>query len=173
MIGNLKSAAAGFVLAVAASANAAGAGAPAPHGFEVNGFTQGMHEGEANDLARHRGFELHDTASGTVISKGGQADSALFCRDELLRYAHATHGGFMKFLREIKSFEGQGYRRTNMDLGTQMTPDAKELGHLTIYFFRPGDNYFVTIMLLGTEDNDTDNFTVEYEALDKAAKCQH
>jgi hypothetical protein len=172
MIGNLKSAAAGFVLAVAASASAAGAGAPAPHGFEVNGFAQGMHENAAKELARRKGLEFHETDSGAVITKGGRADPVLFCRDELVRYSYATHGGFMKFLREIKSFEGQGYRRTNMDLGTQMTPDAKELGHLTIYFFRPGDNYFVTIMLLGTEDNDTDNFTVEYEALDKAAKCQ-
>lgn len=146
--------------------------AEAPHGFEVNGFAQGMHENDAKELARRSGLEFHKTDTGAIISKGARGDPVVFCRDELVRYSYTTRGGFMKFLREIRSFEGQGYRRTNLDLGTQMGSDAKESGHLTIYFFRPGDLYFVTITLLGTEDYDTDNFTVGYEALDKVAKCR-
>jgi hypothetical protein len=157
--------------AATAMTSAPAAIAAPPRGFDVKGFVQGMHKSDAADVARRQGYELHDSGSRTVISKGGQADSALFCRDELVSYAYATHGGFMQYLREVKSFEGQGYRRTNLDLGTQMGPDGKEAGHLTIYFFRPEDYYYVTITLLGTEDYDTDNLAIQYEALDKAAKC--
>ena len=146
--------------------------AQAPRGFTVNGFTQGMHEGQAKDIAGKSGLDFHDTNSGVIISKGSHADSALFCKDELVRYTQVTPGGFLKYLREIRSFEGQGYRRTNLDLGTQMGTDGKEAGHLTVYFFRPGDYFFVTITLLGNEDNDTDSYMTGYEALDKIAKCQ-
>ncbi len=172
MMRSLKALTVGLAVAVTATTPGAGLVAATPHGFEVNGFMQGMHESEAKELAHRKGLEIHETDSGAIISKGGRADPVLFCRDELVRYSYTTRGGFMKFLREIRSFEGQGYRRTNLDLGTQMGSDGKEFGHLTIYFFRPGDYYFATITLLGTEDYDTNNFTVGYEALDKTAKCQ-
>ena len=142
-------------------------------GFTVNGFTQGMHESQAKDVANKNGLDFHDTSSGgVIISKGSHADSALFCKDELVRYTQTASGGFLKFLREIRSFEGQGYRRTNLDLGTQMGADGKEAGHLTVYFFRPGDYFFVTVTLLGNEDNDTDSYITGYESLDKIGKCQ-
>lgn len=131
-----------------------------------------MRKSDAEAVAKRQGYEIHDTVSGTIISKGAHADRALFCRDELVSYAYAVDGGFMQFLRQISSFEGQGYRRTNLDLGTQMQPDGKEGGHLTLYLFRPDDYYYVTITLLGTEDDDTDGLALQYEALDKGAKCQ-
>jgi len=172
MVCSLKALAIGLAVASTTIMSGAELAAETPHGFEVNGFVQGMHMSEAKELARRKGLEFHMTNSGAMISKNGRADPALFCRDELVRYTYTTHGGFMQFLREVRSFEGQGYRRTNLDLGTQMGSDGKEFGHLTIYFFRPGDYYFATITLLGTEDYDTDNFAVGYEALDKVAKCQ-
>ncbi|MFZ0694755.1 MAG: hypothetical protein WAN51_11525 [Alphaproteobacteria bacterium] len=159
-------------MAIAATMPVAALAAETPHGFEVNGFAQGTHENEAKELARRKGLDFHDTNSGVIISKGSHADSALFCKDELVRYTQIAKGGFLSFLREIRSFEGQGYRRTNLDLGTQMGNDGKEAGHLTVYFFRPGDYFFVTITLLGNEDNDTDSTMTGYEALDKVAKCQ-
>jgi len=162
----------GLIVAATVAASAAGAAAATPRGFEVKGFVQGMHRNEAREVAHRNGYELHESQSGTVISKGGRGDLALFCRDELVRYAYATRGGFMKFLNQIKDLEGNGFRRTNLDLGTQMGSDGKEQGHLTIYFFRPGDPYFATVTLRGNEDYDTYNFTVQYEALDRAAKCQ-
>ena len=144
----------------------------AAQGFDVKGFTQGMHRSDAEKNAQRQGYMIHDTDNGTIISKGREGDRAQFCRDELVSYAYAMHGGFMQFLREIKAFEGQGYRRTNLDLGTRMTPSGKESGYLTIYVFRPQDPYYVTVTLWGNEDNDTDNLALQYEALDKSSKCQ-
>ena len=158
--------------AAMALASVSGAVAAPPRAFDVKGFTQGMHKRDAKAVAERQGYELHDAGSGTIISKGGQADRALFCGDELVSYAYAKRGGFMQFLREIKAFEGQGYRRTNLDLGTRMTPAGKESGYLTIYVFRPQDPYYVTVTLWGNEDNDTDNLALQYEALDKSSKCQ-
>lgn len=169
------------LLLASAVALAQAPNAPAPQyaapaavkGFTVNGFTQGMHKSQAKDVASKNGLDFHDTGSGgVIISKGSHADSALFCKDALVRYTQTASGGFLKFLREIRSFEGQGYRRTNLDLGTQMGNDGKEAGHLTVYFFRPGDYFFVTVTLLGNEDNDTDSYITGYESLDKIGKCQ-
>jgi len=172
MVRRLGVLSAGLALAMTMMMARSGVLAETPRLFEVNGFVQGMHEAAAKDLARKKGFEFHETETGAIISKGAHGDPVLFCRDELVRSPYTTRGGFMQYLRQIRSFEGQGFRRTNLDLGTQMAPDGKEAGHLTIYFFRPGDYYFATITLLGTEDYDTDGFVIGYEALDKVAKCR-
>ena len=144
-------------------AHAPRAAAAPPRGFDVKGFTQGMHRRDAEAVAKRRHTQLT-----WVVEEGGR----LVAFASLFGYTYAVHGGFMQFLRQIKSFEGQGYRRTNLDLGTQMQPDGKEAGHLTLYLFRPDDYYYVTITLLGTEDDDTDRLALQYEALDKGAKCR-